>query len=108
MQAAVYQGREDIQVQDWPEPELSGGEVLVQVRYAGVCGTDMMICSGKHPRAVPPRVLGHEIFGSISEVGPAVEPSWKKGMRVAIFPLISCGQCSHAGKGTRTFSKCWV
>lgn len=99
MQAAVYQGKENIQVQDWPDPELFTGEVLVQVRYAGICGTDMMIYGGKHPRAVPPRVLGHEIFGSIAEVGPGVDPSWKKGMRVAIFPLISCMRCTPCREG---------
>jgi (R,R)-butanediol dehydrogenase/meso-butanediol dehydrogenase/diacetyl reductase len=99
MQAAVYQGKETIQVQDWPDPDLSSGEVLVQVRYAGICGTDMMIYSGKHPRAVPPRILGHEIFGSISEVAPTVDVSWKKGMRVAIFPLISCMHCTPCREG---------
>lgn len=99
MQAAVYHGKENIQVQDWPDPELASGEILVRVRYAGICGTDMMIYSGKHPRAVPPRVLGHEIFGSIEEVGPEVEPSWKKGERVAVFPLISCQQCTPCKEG---------
>ena len=99
MQAAVYHGKENIQVQDWPDPELASGEVLVRVRYAGICGTDMMIYSGKHPRAVPPRVLGHEIFGSIEEAGPAVDPSWRKGKRVAIFPLISCMRCTPCKEG---------
>ncbi len=99
MQAAVYQGKDHIQVRDWPDPEPSHGEVLVRVRYAGICGTDVMIYSGKHPRAVPPLVLGHEIFGAISEVGPAVDPSWKKGMRVAIFPLISCMRCAPCQEG---------
>ena len=99
MQAAVYYGKENIQVQDWPDPELASGEVLVRVRYAGICGTDMMIYSGKHPRAVPPRVLGHEIFGSIEGAGPSVDPTWKKGKRVAIFPLISCMQCTPCKEG---------
>ncbi len=99
MQAAVYHGKEDIRVQDWPDPELASGEILVRVRYAGICGTDMMIYSGKHPRAVPPRVLGHEIFGSIEGAGPSVDPTWKKGKRVAIFPLISCRQCTPCKEG---------
>ena len=65
MQAGVYSGVENLKLQDWPKPELSPGEMLVKVRYAGICGTDMMIHAGKHPRVVPPRVLGHEIFGSV-------------------------------------------
>jgi (R,R)-butanediol dehydrogenase / meso-butanediol dehydrogenase / diacetyl reductase len=99
MQAAVYQGKENIQVQNWPDPELLSGEVLVQVRYAGICGTDMMIYSGKHPRTVPPRVLGHEIFGSVAETGAGVDASWGKGTRVAVFPLISCMQCTPCREG---------
>jgi (R,R)-butanediol dehydrogenase / meso-butanediol dehydrogenase / diacetyl reductase len=99
VQAAVYYGKENIQVQDWPDPELASGEVLVRVRYAGICGTDMMIYSGKHPRAVPPRVPGHEIFGSIEGAGSSVDPTWKKGKRVAIFPLISCMQCTPCKEG---------
>jgi 2-desacetyl-2-hydroxyethyl bacteriochlorophyllide A dehydrogenase len=59
----------------------------------------MMIYSGKHPRAVPPRVLGHEIFGSIEGAGPSVDLTWKKGKRVAIFPLISCRQCTPCKEG---------
>jgi (R,R)-butanediol dehydrogenase/meso-butanediol dehydrogenase/diacetyl reductase len=99
MQAAVYHGKENIQVQDWPDPELSSGEILVKVRYAGICGSDMMIYGGKHPRAVPPRVLGHEVFGSVEETGTAVGPVWKKGTRVAIYPLISCGGCNPCKEG---------
>ncbi len=99
MQAAVYQGKEKIRVQDWPDPEPSAGEVVVKVRYAGICGTDMMIYSGKHPRATPPRVLGHEIFGTIRELGQQVDPAWKKGTRVAVYPLISCMQCTPCREG---------
>ncbi len=98
MQAAVYYGRENLQVQNWPEPRLAAGEALVRVRYAGICGTDMTIYSGKH-RTIPPCVLGHEIFGSIAEIGPAVEPCWKLGARVAVFPLISCKQCTPCREG---------
>jgi (R,R)-butanediol dehydrogenase / meso-butanediol dehydrogenase / diacetyl reductase len=99
MQAAVYHGKETIRVQDWPDPELSAGEVLIKVRYAGICGTDMMIYSGKHPRATPPRVLGHEIFGTITELGRQVDPLWNKGTRVAVYPLISCMQCTPCREG---------
>lgn len=99
MQAAVYHGKENIRVQDWPNPELSSREILVKVRYAGICGSDMMIYGGKHPRAVPPRVLGHEVFGSVAEIGKAVDPLWKKGARVAIYPLISCGRCNACKEG---------
>jgi 2-desacetyl-2-hydroxyethyl bacteriochlorophyllide A dehydrogenase len=99
MKAGVYLGKENIQVQDWPEPRLESGEVLVRVRYAGICGTDMLIHSGKHPRVAPPRVLGHEIFGTVEESSSAAAADWKPGARVAIYPLISCGHCAPCTQG---------
>jgi 2-desacetyl-2-hydroxyethyl bacteriochlorophyllide A dehydrogenase len=94
MRAGVYLGKENIQVQEWPVPKPAAGEVLVRVRYAGICGTDMLIYGGKHPRVVPPRVLGHEVFGSVVEVRPPADATWKEGERVAVYPLISCGTCA--------------
>ncbi len=99
MQAAVFQGKENIQVQDWPDPELSAGEVLVRVQYAGICGTDMITFSGKHPRVTPPRVLGHEVFGSVALAKSPADAMWKNGMRVVIYPLISCGKCAPCREG---------
>jgi (R,R)-butanediol dehydrogenase/meso-butanediol dehydrogenase/diacetyl reductase len=93
MQAAVYYGKEDVRVKEWPEPLLEDREILVRVRYGGVCGSDMTIYSGKHPRAKAPLVPGHEVFGRIEAVGPALGNSWRKGTRVAIYPLICCGEC---------------
>ncbi len=98
MKAGVYLGKEDIQVRDWPEPKLGEGDVLLKVRYSGICGTDMLIYSGKHPRVVPPRVLGHEIFGTVVESRGAGE-AWKAGVRAAVYPLISCGRCAPCREG---------
>jgi 2-desacetyl-2-hydroxyethyl bacteriochlorophyllide A dehydrogenase len=99
MQAAVFQGKEDIRVREWPRPELADGEVLVRVRYGGICGTDMITYSGSHPRVVAPRVLGHELFGTVEETTHAAGLEWKKGMRVAVCPLISCRQCVPCKEG---------
>ena len=99
MRAGVYSGVENLKLQEWPKPELSPGEMLVKVRYAGICGTDMMIHAGKHPRVVPPRVLGHEIFGSVAESLSPGDSQLKVGDRVAVFPLISCGRCAPCREG---------
>jgi len=80
-------------------PELAAGEVLVRVRYAGICGTDVLIRSGKHPRVLPPRVLGHEIFGSVAEARPPADAAWKQGTRVVVYPLIWCGHCAPCREG---------
>ena len=99
MRAGVYSGAENLKLQEWPRPELEPGEMLVKVRYAGICGTDMLIHAGKHPRVVPPRVLGHEIFGAVVETRAPVESQIKEGDRVAVFPLISCGRCAPCREG---------
>ena len=99
MKAGVYRGPETLQVEDWPLPQLATGEVLVRVRYAGICGTDILIRRGRHPRVVPPRVLGHEIFGAVAEASPPADVAWKPGRRVAVYPLISCGRCAPCREG---------
>ena len=99
MQAGVYKGPHEIKATDWPVPQLGAGEVLVRVRYAGICGTDLLIHSGKHPRVVPPRVLGHEIFGTVADTKSPADAAWKAGMRVAVYPLISCGRCAPCREG---------
>jgi (R,R)-butanediol dehydrogenase/meso-butanediol dehydrogenase/diacetyl reductase len=99
MRAGVYLGPDTIKVQEWPVPTPTAGEVLVKMRYAGICGTDILIRRGKHPRVVPPRVLGHEIFGAVVEACAPADAVWKPGTRVAVYPLISCGQCAPCREG---------
>jgi (R,R)-butanediol dehydrogenase/meso-butanediol dehydrogenase/diacetyl reductase len=99
MRAGVYQGPGVIKATEWPVPQLAAGEVLVRVRYAGICGTDLLIHSGRHPRVVPPRVLGHEIFGTVADAQSPADAAWKAGMRVAVYPLISCGRCAPCREG---------
>jgi 2-desacetyl-2-hydroxyethyl bacteriochlorophyllide A dehydrogenase len=99
MKAAVFVGKEDIQVKDVPKPEISSGEILVRVQCAGICGGDMSIYAGKHPRAKAPLVPGHEVLGRIEEIGSAVSGNWAKGMRVVIYPVIACGRCRPCLEG---------
>ncbi|MFB3923659.1 MAG: zinc-binding dehydrogenase [Terriglobia bacterium] len=99
MQAGVYTGPHEIEAREWPVPETAAGEVLVRVRYAGICGSDLLIHSGRHPRVVPPRVLGHEIFGTVADARPPADAAWKAGTRVAVYPLISCGRCAPCREG---------
>jgi (R,R)-butanediol dehydrogenase / meso-butanediol dehydrogenase / diacetyl reductase len=98
MLAAVYCGKEDIQVRSVPVPELSDGEVMLRVRYGGICGGDMMLYAGKHPRARAPLVPGHEIFGRVEAVAGEVR-GWRQGMRAVVYPLIVCGRCAPCLEG---------
>jgi (R,R)-butanediol dehydrogenase / meso-butanediol dehydrogenase / diacetyl reductase len=99
MRAAVYYGKENVQAREWPEPECGDHDVLVRVSGTGICGSDMQIYAGLHPRAKAPLVPGHEIFGRVEAAGAKVSNRWSKGTRVAIYPLISCGQCSPCLSG---------
>ncbi len=80
-------------------PAPGRGEVVLGMRAALTCGTDLKILSRGHPRIRPPLTMGHEVAGEILEVGPEVT-AWKKGERVV--PGISgpCGRCPdcHGGR----------
>ena len=68
------------------------GEVLVRVRRAGICGSDVHILHGSNPFARYPRIIGHEFAGEIEAVGPGVSGlAW--GDRVVVDPVVSCGDC---------------
>lgn len=68
------------------------GEVLVRVRRAGICGSDVHILHGSNPFARYPRIIGHEFAGDIGAVGPGVS-GLAEGDRVVVDPVVSCGEC---------------
>lgn len=89
MKAIVYEGAKHLEVKDVPIPVLPEGWGLVHVSHAGICGTDLNIYAGTHPRAKAPLVMGHEFSGTMaSDV-----PGFPKGTRVTAYPLLSCGKC---------------
>ena len=80
-----------------PEPVRKEGEVLVRIRHVGICGTDFHIFAGKHPFLEYPRVMGHELSGTVEEA-PAGS-RLKAGEPVYIVPYLSCGTCQACRKG---------
>ncbi|SNS26529.1 zinc-dependent alcohol dehydrogenase [Tropicimonas sediminicola] len=98
MKALVYTGPNRVEVQDIPVPEGRSGQAKVRMRYCGVCGTDIGIFAGKHPRAKAPLVLGHEFVGTIEEVRDG-SGKFAPGDRVVAYPLISCGECQPCRTG---------
>lgn len=81
MRAVVYRGIEHLEETRVPVPTLAEHDVLVQVAYCGVCGTDLHIVFGDGGWGVPGSVYGHEWSGDIVAVGAAVE-HWSLGDRV--------------------------
>lgn len=97
VKAGVYLNEKHIDIQDIDKPTPEIGEALIKVSAAGICGTDMMIYYGKHPRAQSPLVMGHEFSGVIEALNG--ETHWKLGQRVVIEPTISCGKCTACVAG---------
>jgi L-iditol 2-dehydrogenase len=97
MKAAVLHAVGDIRYEDVPVPKIAAGEVLVKVRAAGVCGSDIPRVMTKGTYSFP-LIPGHEFAGEVAQVGSSVSTS-DIGDRVAVFPLIPCGKCAYCKIG---------
>ena len=89
-------------VQDVPKPVCGPADVLIKVKNAGVCGTDLHIAewdAWAQGRVKPPLVLGHEFAGEIVEVGDAVEGTLEIGQMVTAEGHIVCGHCLQCRTG---------
>lgn len=104
MKAAVFYGTKDIRVETIPERLPEAGEVMIQVKACGVCGTDMHIYQGAEGAAktTPPTILGHEFSGVVYATGTGVT-SVKPGDRVCVDPNDMCGACWYCRQGMGHF-----
>lgn len=101
MRAGVYRGKGRVEVEQVPVPETADGEVLIRVAACGICGTD--IKKILHGFLEAPQILGHEVAGTVVEVGRGVT-KWKAGDRVMSFHHVPCGDCFYCGH--KLFSQC--
>ncbi len=81
-----------------PDPEPGPGEVLVDVKACGICGSDIHGMDGSSGRRIPPIVMGHEASGVIAGVGDGVE-EWQAGDRVTFDSTEFCGECPECARG---------
>ena len=100
MMAAVLYGKETLRVEPVAVPEISPTEVLVRVRAALTCGTDVKVFRrGYHARMiVPPALFGHELSGDIVAVGDQVQ-GWRVGQRVVAANSAPCLECFYCQRG---------
>ena len=96
MKAIVFEGPQNVQMRMLPRPDIEEGYVVIQTAYAGICGTDLNIFAGSHPRAKAPLVLGHEFSGILASEHPAIP----LGTYVTINPLLACGICGACKTGS--------
>jgi len=92
MKAWVLHKIGDLRIEDRKEPVIAKNEVLIQVKAAGICGSDIprIYQTGAHSH---PLIPGHEFSGTVAMVGTDVEKKWR-GQHVGVFPLIPCQICA--------------
>ncbi len=97
----MLHGAEDLRLEDVVKPEPGPGEVLVAVKAAGICGSDLHYhAHGRCGNFVPTRpfILGHEFAGEVVALGAGVDAP-AVGARVAVDPSRACGKCRQCRQG---------
>lgn len=96
MKTAVYYNNNDIRIEERPKPEIKDGEILVNVKASGICGTDLMEW---YRIKKAPRVLGHEMTG---EIVASKSHKFKIGQRVFVSHHVPCNECKYCLSGNHT------
>lgn len=100
MQCALFYGPKDIRIESHPVPVPGEGDILVEIKACGICGTDVSRYQGKIGYSVHiiGNTAGHEITGIIKKTGRNVR-GHRIGERVVIAPLQVCGECFYCKRG---------
>jgi (R,R)-butanediol dehydrogenase/meso-butanediol dehydrogenase/diacetyl reductase len=108
MRAAVFYGRQDLRLEDVPEPSPGPGDVKLRIFYNGICGSDLHeyyegpITTRLEPHPLTgvknPVIFGHEMSGEVVAVGAGVA-DLERGDRVAVEPVETCGRCLFCQSG---------
>jgi propanol-preferring alcohol dehydrogenase len=91
-----------LQLHEVPVPRVGARDALVRIKAAGVCHSDVHYQAGISPMGPLPQTLGHEIAGTIEEIGKEVT-SLAIGDRVCLHYLVTCGHCDHCRAGREQF-----
>ncbi len=100
MKAAIfYKAKEPLQLEEIPTPEPGPGDLLIKVAACGLCHTDLSyIDHGVPTFKQPPLILGHEISGTVAELGAGVN-HWQVGAHVLLPAVYGCGSCQMCRTG---------
>ena len=91
-----------VQMQEVPVPQVGPKDVLVRVRAAGICHSDVHYRAGVSPVHPLPLTLGHEVAGTVERVGAEVT-TLRVGDRVCLHYLVTCGECVYCTMGNEQF-----
>lgn len=103
MKAGVVHAKNDIRYEEIEKPVPKSGEVLIKVKYTGICGSDIPRVNGDACHYYP-NVLGHEFSGVVEQTGEDVK-TLKSGDLVAGVPLLPCMECEDCQKGNYSLCK---
>lgn len=99
MKAAVLEEYGKISWKSISDPEVNEKDILINVKYTNICGTDEHIFKGEfHPRTSLPLVMGHELSGVVVDIGKGIQ-KFTPGEKVVVEPIIWCGKCAACRKG---------
>ena len=98
----LIQTNQPLELRDVPLPDVGPLDVLVRVRAAGICHSDVHYRAGVSPVQPLPMTLGHEVSGVVERVGDAVA-GWQVGDRVCLHYMATCGHCVYCNQGTEQF-----
>ncbi|MEA4815727.1 MAG: alcohol dehydrogenase catalytic domain-containing protein [Lachnospiraceae bacterium] len=98
MKALYAEKNYEMGLRDIPIPEIGDNDLLIKVKYAGVCGSDLHAYRGEHAFRKPPVMLGHEMSGVVEKIGGKVT-KFAIGDNVTVMPQIGCGVCEHCKAG---------
>lgn len=99
MKAVIINAPGDYGVYEVERPACPNGGMLVKVLAVGLCGGDLRTLRMGHHRVKLPYIVGHEVSGEVVELGKGYEGRWKMGDRLAIAPVVYCGQCDFCQNG---------
>ena len=98
MRVAMYYNNRDVRLEEMPVPAIGAGELLVRVEASGLCGSDVMEW---YRIQKAPLVLGHEVAGTVAQVGEGVK-SYKEGDRMVVTHHVPCNACRYCLSGHHT------
>jgi alcohol dehydrogenase len=102
MKAVVYRGKDKVALEDYEKPTIkTPTDAIIKLKKITICGTDLHISQGHVATCAPGTILGHEGIGIVEEIGNGVS-SFKKGQKVLISCISSCGTCEYCKRAMQS------
>lgn len=104
MKAGVLQNVNEVRYMTVADPDLEPGDLLLKVKAATICGTDIRILRGKKTSGIRyPSVLGHEFAGVVADTGGHAQ--FAVGQAVCVCPQFTCGHCEYCIRGAENLCR---